>query len=351
MIQRFLIIVSVTSYVILNFDVILGATTYNGEVGVDLISQILASSGYTHERHEVVTSDGYIITVHRIPPKNTTFNAEPAVLMHGIIGSGADFILPGRNRGLGNILHDQGYDVWLPSCRGTTWSKRHRNLSVTSPEYWDFSWHEIGVYDVAAILDFVTNYTGAEKVHYTSHSQGSTVLMVLLSERPEYNSKIASANLLAPIAFLKNLNSPILRFVSSKTDELEVLLSNLGIYELLGTSALNQIVARLFCDSGSPSQDLCILLMYTVVGFSGHNIDRALLPKIYETTPAGVSTKQIIHFGQLIQSGKFQQYDYRSRQNNYRLYKRTTPPEYNLKNVQVPIQMFYGGQDFLMSRQ
>lgn len=39
------------------------------------------------------------------------------------------------------------------------------------------------------------------------HSQGTTGLMTLLSEKPEYNEYVAAASLLAPIAFLNNSDS------------------------------------------------------------------------------------------------------------------------------------------------
>ncbi|EDX08520.1 GD24968 [Drosophila simulans] len=76
---------------------------------------------------------------------------------------------------------------------------------------------------------------------------------------------------------------------------------------------------------------------------------RSILPRILETTPAGISRGQLQHFGQLINSGKFQQYDYRSPRLNTLRYGRTTPPSYQLANVRLQLQIFHGSRDALSS--
>ncbi|TMW53264.1 hypothetical protein DOY81_001680, partial [Sarcophaga bullata] len=48
---------------------------------------------------------------------------------------------------------------------------------------------------------------------------------------------------------------------------------------------------------------------------------------------------------------KFQQYDYRSKSENYHHYRSKTPPEYSLRNVRVPLQLFYGSRDLLLDKQ
>lgn len=64
--------------------------------------------------------------------------------------------------------------------------------------FWDFTWYEMGIYDNSAVIDYILRGTGNEKLYYVGHSQGTTTLMVLLSERPEYNEKIYAASLMAP---------------------------------------------------------------------------------------------------------------------------------------------------------
>lgn len=61
------------------------------------------------------------------------------------------------------------------------------------------SWHEIGVYDIPAFVDFVIEKTSFQKVYYIGHSQGTTALAVFLSERPEYNDKIMLSCLMGSV--------------------------------------------------------------------------------------------------------------------------------------------------------
>lgn len=58
----------------------------------------------------------------------------------------------------------------------------------------------MGIYDQPAVIDFVLATTNSSKLYYIGYSQGTTSLMVLLSEKPEYNEKIYAASLMAPVA-------------------------------------------------------------------------------------------------------------------------------------------------------
>jgi lysosomal acid lipase/cholesteryl ester hydrolase len=70
------------------------------------------------------------------------------------------------------------------------------------------------------------------------------------------------------------------------------------------------------------------------------------MPIILNHTPAGTSTKTIIHYGQEIKSGQFQQYDYGTT-GNIKMYNQTTPPTYDLSKIQVPIGIFWSENDWL----
>lgn len=63
--------------------------------------------------------------------------------------------------------------------------------------------------------------------------------------------------------------------------------------------------------------------------------------------PARCSTKQLLHYGQVMKSGKFQKWDYGSAEENQTAYSADTPPELDLASIKLPIAMFVGKQDTL----
>lgn len=85
---------------------------------------------------------------------------------------------------------------------------------VTPIFYTFFSFHEMGIYDVPAIVNYVGEYTGFAKIHYIGFSMGNTALMTALSKRPELNSRIRSGIVLGPNVFQDNYFNGWLKLVA-----------------------------------------------------------------------------------------------------------------------------------------
>jgi lysosomal acid lipase/cholesteryl ester hydrolase len=113
------------------------------------------------------------------------------------------------------LLSDNGYDVWLGNTRGNDYGLHHKKLKVESKEFWNFSWHEIGQFDLPTMIDFVLFKTKKPKLFYVGHSQGTTVLFVLMSLRPEYNEKVFQAHFLAPAVFFRQNSNWMYRVVAN----------------------------------------------------------------------------------------------------------------------------------------
>lgn len=72
-----------------------------------------------------------------------------------------------------------------------------------------------------------------------------------------------------------------------------------------------------------------------------------MLPVVLGHAPAGSSTKTVIHYAQEIHhDGDFIEFDY-GPDGNLIKYGTTTPPLYNLTNINVPTYFMYAENDWL----
>ncbi|XP_023711033.2 gastric triacylglycerol lipase [Cryptotermes secundus] len=119
-----------------------GKYNKNTRKSLPAMPKLITQHGYPAETHTVTTDDGYILTMHRIPYSplsNSTDTARPVVfLQHGLISSSVDWVIMGPGNGLGYLLADAGYDVWMGNARGNMYSTRHNKLSAMLPTFWSF---------------------------------------------------------------------------------------------------------------------------------------------------------------------------------------------------------------------
>lgn len=115
------------------------------------------------------------------------------------------------------MLYDNGYDVWMANCRGTKPSRGHTRYNATGAyrkQYWSFSLHEIGIYDLPSSIDYILETTNHTQLHYVGYSQGTALFFIMTSVRPEYNEKIASMIAMAPAVFVKHSQHTFLNILS-----------------------------------------------------------------------------------------------------------------------------------------
>ncbi|XP_063830436.1 lipase 3-like [Ostrinia nubilalis] len=305
------------------------------------VAELILKYGYPMERHRAVTEDGYILQMFRIPS-----NGSAVFLMHGLLGSADDYVIAGPESSLAYILAREGYDVWLGNARGNKHSRNHMEFKASDAIFWDFSWHEIGCYDLPAMIDYVLNITEQKSLKYIGHSQGTTSFFVMASERPEYNEKISLMVALSPVAFMSHANSPFVRLLSPTSNLLYGLLKSIGVYEFLPDSSLTRTMKQLMCGRGPLAEILCSNVLFLMVGFGFDQLNVTNLPVIYSHVPSGASSKQFVHYGQGVISREFRQFDY-GHSENVRRYGSSQPPKYNLKNIVAPISLFYSDADWL----
>lgn len=71
-----------------------------------------------------------------------------------------------------------------------------------------------------------------------------------------------------------------------------------------------------------------------------------MLPIILGHEPGGGSTQTVIHFAQEINSKKFCKFDH-GRRGNMNAYNQSSPPEYDLQKVTVPVALMWSDNDWL----
>ncbi|KAJ8675722.1 hypothetical protein QAD02_011508 [Eretmocerus hayati] len=297
---------------------------------------------YLSETHLVTTEDGYMLTIYRIPGPP---GSKSVLLQHGLLASSESWTVAGRGFALAYILSDQGYDVWMGNFRGNTYSKKHIKLSTSDPLFWDFSMHELGIYDLPAIINYITELRN-DNLFYISHSLGAPILCIMAVERPEVSKKVKAMVGLAPATYSYRMQK-VMKFISPFSRELKWIANSLGIYEFLPHSIIWDLFAKYICRSVILRGPVCEGAIFSMAGLNLDQLNQTLLPKIWSQFPAGTSVKLVFHFLQQTATASFQNYDYGVRK-NLKVYGNSKPPIYNLSKVQVPIAVFTSQNDWLI---
>jgi len=327
--------------------VFVGANDILEDASLDTIG-LLRKYGYNAEDHRVVTPDGYILGVHRCSggPRSPPRAGKPvAFLMHGMLSSSADFVLMGPETSLVYMLSDLGYDVWMGNSRGNRYSNTHTRLNNETRAYWDFSWHEIGVFDLPAMIDYTLAQTRQSKLHYIGHSMGTTVYFVMISEIPSYNDRIISSQMLAPATYMHNTRSPYVIWLAMWMHTIDMALQLMGTYYFAPTNEMDIAAGYAQCRDGAPFQEMCMINTFLIAGFNSQEVNRTMLPVIHAHSPAGASAMNMIHYAQITRSWQFRRYDH-GMLNFYR-YGQLTPPLYRFTGHTAPLSFYHSINDWM----
>ncbi|OWK53540.1 Lysosomal acid lipase/cholesteryl ester hydrolase [Lonchura striata] len=310
-----------------------------------LQSEMISFWGYPSEEYDVVTEDGYILQLNRIPHGRENTGCQGvrpvALLQHGLLAEGSTWLTNLANSSLGFILADAGYDVWIGNSRGNTWSRRHQVLTTTQDEFWAFSFDEMARYDLPAMISFIEQKTGQKQLYYIGHSQGTTIGFIAFSTMPQLAQKIKVFLALSPVTTVIFSRSPFtkLSFFSDsgiKVGLHYVLYSQNGFHsdceifcgvfqELFGTreflphTALGEHILTRFCVCSK----VCKHILATVFGFNWKNTNMSRFDVYMGHMPAGSSVQNIIHW---VQVGA---------------------PFYDVQHMEVPTAVWNGGRDCL----
>ncbi|NWW18747.1 LIPG lipase, partial [Falcunculus frontatus] len=309
-------------------------------------SQKILFHGYPSEEYDVMTEDGYFLSLNRIPhgrgDPRTSGSRPPVLIVHGFCLDGGDWVdnFPGSS--LAFILADAGYDVWIGNNRGNSWSRRHLNLSIASEEFWDFSFHEMAMYDLPAMVDFILMQTDQERLFYVGHGQGSSLGFIAFSSLPHLAKKIRLFFSLAPLFTLRHVHGPMLKlaFLPDK-----LLKEIFGTRELVLVKRKDKLLLVERCIRPLEAE-MCAKEIFLAGGFDRKNLNMSRLDVYLSHFPDYTSVKTLLHWGQTAKTGDFRQFDYGPLRNMEK-YNQLRPPHYDIEAMTVPVALWSGGKDWV----
>ncbi|XP_019339820.2 lysosomal acid lipase/cholesteryl ester hydrolase isoform X1 [Alligator mississippiensis] len=327
----------------MDFEQVLTKNTVNPECFMN-VSEIIRYHGYPSEEHEVVTQDGYILSVNRIPggKDNGTRGKRPVVfLQHPLLGDATHWISNLPNNSLGFILADAGYDVWLGNSRGNTWSLKHKTLKPKQKAFWRFSFDEVGKYDLPAALHFIMEKTGQEELYYVGHSEGTAVGFAAFLTNPELAKKIKVFFALGPVATVTYATSPLATLGRLPEIVLKAWLGNKGTFQQ------HVFLKKPFTKLCTVMKKFCTLILSSVTGYNTPNLNTSRMDMYVAHSPAGTAVQNVLHWRQINYAKQFQAYDYGSKEKNMEKYNQTSPPAYEIETLKIPIAAWSAGKDLL----
>ena len=127
---------------------------------------------------------------------------------------------------------------------------------------------------------------------------------------------------------------------------LQGILDLMGVGEFLPDSWLIDCLSSLFCHEGEATQGICTSILFVLCGYDATQLNNTLLPDILHHTPAGASTKTILHYAQEKTHPGFHAFDWGSDRKNELHHQSTEPPVYDLARVTAPVALYWSDNDY-----
>ncbi|CAI2353579.1 unnamed protein product [Caenorhabditis sp. 36 PRJEB53466] len=315
------------------------------------VPEIIAHWGYPVETHKVVTADGYILTLHRIPhgknetSKSASQSPKPVVfLQHGLLCTSSIWLLNLPRQSAGYIFADQGYDVWLGNMRGNTYSKQHVRMTASDPKFWRFSWEEMAKYDLTAMIDYALKTTKQSQLYYVGHSQGALTMFAKMSEDQEISRKVRKFFAMAPVARMSHVKG-LFQDLGQIYEQYNLVYQVFGDGEFLTNNIFTKLLTDIFCDQ-AVNNPLCENFIFAVSGPNSNQFNNSRIGIYLAHNPAGTSSRNMLHFAQMVKRKRMSRFDH-GREMNMKVYGSSFPPEYDIRRINSSIYLFYSDFDWL----
>ncbi|CCE73271.1 Piso0_000302 [Millerozyma farinosa CBS 7064] len=284
---------------------------HNTIIRASNIVDLAAAYGYIVREHVVTTKDEYVLVIHKIEKPGAATNdlsrKKIVYFHHGLLTNSELFLLgDSKEKNLPYLLVERGYEVWLGNNRGNKYSRKHLKLSVSDPEFWDFSLDEFAMYDIPDTIEYISSFhQHKEQITYIGFSQGCSQLFASLSLRPDLNSKLNLFIGLSPAIVPGNLDHPLLKSVVKSSAE-----DNDFLFFLLGNKAILPSISFWSSLLGMEGYKMVVdKSVKYLFGWAGINISDSQKRIGYPHMFSNSSVKCVMHWFQIINAQRFQMFD------------------------------------------
>ncbi|CBI15422.3 unnamed protein product, partial [Vitis vinifera] len=342
-------------------------TTFNNTLNTDArtCQDVITEFGYPYEAIRVVTADGYVLLLERIPRRDSR---KAVYLQHGILDSSMGWVSNGVVGSPAFAAFDQGYDVFLGNFRGLV-SREHVDKKISSREYWRYSINEHGTEDIPAMIEMIHQIKTSElkgskpdlkeetdddqpyKLCAVCHSLGgAAILMYVITRRIEEKPhRLSRLILLSPAGFHEdsNLVFTVAEYIFLLfAPILAPLVPGFYIPTRFFRMLLNKL-ARDFHNYPAVGGLVQTLMSYGVGGDSSNWVGVLGIPHYNMNDMPGVSFHVALHLAQMKHARKFIMYDYGSSSANMKMYGSSQPFDlgeyYGL--IDIPVDLLAGRKD------
>jgi pimeloyl-ACP methyl ester carboxylesterase len=239
-----------------------------------------------------------------------------------------------------------GFDVWLTNSRGNAFSRLHKTLDPdVNPEYWDFTFEEMGLYDTKATIEYVKKKTEKSKIAAVGTSQGADLYFYGLSKNHEwFKDNLSIFIAMCPVVNPGESSCPGFREILVKVEKMAGLFKYLGMTEIplrnYTFRKMYGIYMALFPAYSTSS-------LKTISDKRMDLIDTVAFQRQHVNIPYGTSLKLVTYWKQIMDRGMIADFDY-GEEENMKRYSTPKSPAIDLSNItDVPIALLVGKHDYL----
>ena len=185
--------------------------------GLNNYKRYIERFGHKLEQNEVITKDGYILSLWHLIPKFEV-NTNKVIYLHPGFASTGVVYFHLENKSLAYLLQERGYDVWIGNNRGSAPCLKHvsKDSNKLNGDFWDFSMDNFIKYDIVSEINYIKNRTSAKKLDFIGYSEGTALFLMLYMDNPNFVE--SSINKFVSIGTIPNLSNVTI-YVSELIDK------------------------------------------------------------------------------------------------------------------------------------